>query len=147
VAALTQHPWPGNIRELRNTLERAFVLGKPVSSLLPTSDSQVEPVGGEEALDLDLEIDPDLPFREGKRQVVRAYEDAYIRIMLVRCKGNITEVARRAGLERVTVYRLIERANAEAIRRGSKRAGSRQEPDEQRPNFEFVRTEEGPKIE
>jgi transcriptional regulator of acetoin/glycerol metabolism len=37
------------------------------------------------------------------------YERRYLAAMLEECRGNISEVARRSGAERMTIYRLLRR--------------------------------------
>jgi two-component system, NtrC family, response regulator GlrR len=93
--ALRRHAWPGNVRELRNVLERAAVLSEP---LLPKSAAPA-PAG------LDLSV----PFRVGKRRLVDDYERQYVTAMLAACNGNLSEAARRAGIERISMYRTLQR--------------------------------------
>jgi transcriptional regulator with GAF, ATPase, and Fis domain len=93
IEELSSHRWPGNIRELRNTLERAASLSEPLA------------IGS----DLGKEIDLTVPLKIGRQRVMADYERRYLVAMLEECKGNISEVARRSGLERMTIYRLLRR--------------------------------------
>ena len=45
----------------------------------------------------------------GRGRLVADYERRYLAAMLDACKGNISEVARRSGAERMTIYRLLRR--------------------------------------
>jgi transcriptional regulator of acetoin/glycerol metabolism len=45
----------------------------------------------------------------GRQRLVDDYQRRYLAAMLEACKGNISEVARRSGAERVTIYRLLRR--------------------------------------
>jgi DNA-binding NtrC family response regulator len=105
--ALLRHAWPGNVRELRNTLERAVALGEPIGLHAPT----VEPAGapppatGAGPGDLDLSV----PLRVARQRVIDAWERAYVTRLLDACGGNVSEASRRAGLERMTMYRLLHR--------------------------------------
>jgi transcriptional regulator with GAF, ATPase, and Fis domain len=96
--ALAAHSWPGNVRELRNTLERAAGLAEA-----PSLDPGPPPAGATITLDLDA------PFNVGKKQLNKLYEERYLASMLDKCGGNIAEVARRSGLERMSVYRIMRR--------------------------------------
>jgi DNA-binding NtrC family response regulator len=100
LSALMRHDWPGNVRELRNTLERAVSLLEPVAPSPAPSLKGAEP---------EPQIDLAVPLRAGKQRCIEAYERAYITAMLRECSGNLTEAARRAGMDRVSVHRLLQR--------------------------------------
>src|SRR5262249_51947622 len=95
--ALAEHRWPGNVRELRNTLERAASLAAP---------PQVD-VAATAAANNMIELDFEVPLNLGRKQLTMLYERRYLQHMLERCNGNIAEVARRSGLERMSVYRIL----------------------------------------
>jgi len=99
LAALCRHAWPGNVRELRNTLERAIALAEPVrlEARAQAPESAAAP------------IDLGVPLRLGKQRLVDAYERAYVTALIAECKGNLSEAARRAGIERISLYRLLDR--------------------------------------
>jgi transcriptional regulator with GAF, ATPase, and Fis domain len=97
--ALAEHKWPGNVRELRNTLERAASLAAP-----PQPD-----MAATVAANNTIELDFDVPLNLGRKQLTMLYERRYLTHMLERCNGNIAEVARRSGLERMSVYRILRR--------------------------------------
>jgi len=94
IEELSSHRWPGNVRELRNTLERAASLSMPIS------------IGTDFSAD---EIDLTVSLKIGRQRLVADYERRYLLAMLDACKGNISEVARRSGAERMTIYRLLRR--------------------------------------
>jgi transcriptional regulator of acetoin/glycerol metabolism len=83
------------VRELRNTLERAASLAAPVSIERATAPAA--------CLDLTTTL------KIGKQQLVADYERRYLEAMLSECEGNISEVARRSGAERMTIYRIMRR--------------------------------------
>jgi DNA-binding NtrC family response regulator len=99
LGAFAEHPWPGNVRELRNTLERAANLSEP-----PRMDAQAPPPPAPSAPE-DLSV----PLGVGRQRLLAAYERRYIAAMLAACNGNITEVARRSGIGRMSVYRLLHK--------------------------------------
>jgi two-component system, NtrC family, response regulator GlrR len=94
IEELSSHRWPGNVRELRNTLERAASLSMPLS------------IGADLRAD---QIDLTVSLKIGRQRLVGDYERRYLAAMLEACKGNISEVARRSGAERMTIYRLLRR--------------------------------------
>ncbi|MGZ3407183.1 MAG: AAA-type ATPase lid domain-containing protein, partial [Polyangia bacterium] len=103
--ALMRHNWPGNVRELRNTLERAVALSEPLavgSGATPASSSS-------SAAAASTSVDLSLPLRIGRQRVVDAWEREYVTRLLDECGGNVSEASRRAGLERMSMYRLLHR--------------------------------------
>jgi DNA-binding NtrC family response regulator len=99
LAALARHDWPGNVRELRNTLERAVALAEPIRlEALPSSSAAP-------AATIDLSV----PLRLGRNRVSEAYERAYVSALLLACGGNHSEAARQAGIDRISLYRLLDR--------------------------------------
>jgi DNA-binding NtrC family response regulator len=95
---LRAHPWEGNVRELRNVLERSFVLSgadAPFQALnLWLGPSQAaSPTSA-------FHVDSGLPFKEAKEAVVEQFEAAYLPDLLSRHEGNLSAAARHAGLSR-----------------------------------------------
>ena len=95
------HPWPGNVRELRNAVERLAVLDDvPFSTpaALESGDSD----GGDP-------VDIRVPFKNAKNALTDRFERRYLTAMLEATGGNISEAARRAGIDRVYLLRLMGR--------------------------------------
>jgi two-component system nitrogen regulation response regulator NtrX len=97
---LQQHAWPGNIRELRNTVERLMLLAtsnevtaETVALALPASSA---------ALDVAFAGSGPLADR------VRAFEKQTILAELKRNHNQISNTARALGLERSHLYKKAE---------------------------------------
>lgn len=93
---LQSHNWSGNVRELRNVLERALIMAgpapiEPSHILLPRARESAR--GGGEPVDLNLE----------------AHERRLIRIALKRAAGKKTRAAELLGLTRRALYSRMER--------------------------------------
>ncbi len=89
IAALQSEGWVGNVRELRNAVERAFALGQ----------------WQEDAVDAQRLGS----FHQAREEVVRAFERDFLEALLERHAGNLSAAAREAGLARSAFYRILER--------------------------------------
>ncbi len=99
---LESYHWPGNARELLNTVQRAAVCasGREIMAediLLSTQASEAETPsqGG--------------TFQAAKQQIIAKFERNYVEGLLARHRGNITQAAREAGKERRAFGRLIKK--------------------------------------
>jgi DNA-binding NtrC family response regulator len=102
MAALVTHDWPGNVRELRNVIERAVALGVGLTAALGVGPA---PAGGRAA----PPVDPSVPFKEAKGQLIDAWERDYVTALLAACDGNVSLAARRAGMDRAYLHRVLKK--------------------------------------
>lgn len=100
--ALLRHAWPGNVRQLKNVMERISAL-HPDGRLEP-ADLDEEPLGADTAGAL-----AQLPWKEARDRYLASFEGAYARAVLARCDGNLSAAAREAGIDRKTFYQLLKR--------------------------------------
>jgi DNA-binding NtrC family response regulator len=96
------HPWPGNVRELRNAVERLAVLSD-VPFTTPSAPGSAGGAGDGPAVDIRV------PFKDAKNALTDTFERGYLTAMLEATGGNISEAARRAGIDRVYLLRLMGR--------------------------------------
>ena len=87
------HAWPGNVRELRTLVRRMIALGDVG---LPRARS-----------DRSAALRTDLPFHDAKAEWVAHFERRYLTRLLDECGGNVSEAARRSGVSRVHLTRLV----------------------------------------
>jgi DNA-binding NtrC family response regulator len=106
LARLQSHDWPGNVRELRNYLEQYVVL-EVAPPFEGTGEGAAGADGGEEA-GLIAGLDA-LPLRAAKTELVERFERRYLTRLLAESGGNVAEAARRAGVDRATVFRTLRR--------------------------------------
>src|SRR5439155_11663554 len=104
---------PGNVRELRNTLTRAVALAQTRGEPVPFA-KLVFNLGPVSAAPTPIGMDfPGLAsrtgYKEGKAQLLRSYDRAYLATILERHDNNITQAAAAAGLSRKHMYDLIKR--------------------------------------
>ncbi|HXD19156.1 MAG TPA: sigma-54 dependent transcriptional regulator [Vicinamibacterales bacterium] len=94
-------PWPGNIRELRNVLERACILSE--AGMIAERDLASALTNGSPVRAMDVDDAPDDRLSTlQRRQVERVLEET---------GGNKSEAARRLGISRRALYRRIDEMN------------------------------------
>ena len=107
LAALSSYEWPGNVRQLRNIVERLLILagddadGEITADLLPA--------------EFDLPSATELKTPEGDaimaaplREAREAFEREYLRTQVVRFGGNISRTAAFIGMERSALHRKLK---------------------------------------
>ncbi len=97
------YAWPGNVRQLKNAMERMVVLGtgeELTADLLPPEVLSNRDI----AHGSDADIDPDLPYREA----VTEFKRQLIGRVLAECGDNQTRAADRLGLQRSYLNRMIK---------------------------------------
>jgi transcriptional regulator with GAF, ATPase, and Fis domain len=118
MAMLARYDFPGNVRELRNVVERWAVLG---ASLPPGLDETPAPaVASPEAPE--AAASPDallaLPYHEARDAWTERFERAFVREALRRSGGNVSRAARDAGVDRRHLQRLMARFSIRADEQG-----------------------------
>lgn len=107
--ALQARPWPGNVRELQNAIEHAVVFLEPGAQMGPEdipSIKDARPV--QTTMPLDFEW-MDEPYHEARDRVTAEFERRYLMWIVNRANGNMSKAARIAGIDRTTIYRLMEK--------------------------------------
>jgi DNA-binding NtrC family response regulator len=104
---LRNYPWPGNLRELRNLVQRLLILGsapevtiEEVELALGNTSTPIErPSQGSS-----LGIDFNQPLREAREQ----FERAYLLHQLGEAGGSVGKLAKMVGMERTHLYRKLK---------------------------------------
>jgi DNA-binding NtrC family response regulator len=101
--ALLGQPWPGNVRQLKNVMERLAALH--AGGILEPEDiaDETQPAGETGHLS-------SLPWKEARDRYLASFELSYAQALLARCAGNISAAAREAGVDRKTFYALLRRS-------------------------------------
>ena len=115
VATLQIHDWPGNVRQLRNNVERLMILAtgdpnEPITSeMLPAevaAAGAVASIGSERIIAL--------PLREARE----VFEREYLNAQIVRFGGNISRTANFIGMERSALHRKLKSLGVAPARLG-----------------------------
>jgi transcriptional regulator with GAF, ATPase, and Fis domain len=114
LAALAAHDWPGNIRELRNVLDRAIYIatagGERELKLLDL------PVTAAVANQGPTAFDAKKSYREVRDEFEADFERRYVGWLLDRHAGNISAAAREAKMDRKHLYDLARRHGLRSAR-------------------------------
>lgn len=100
-AALNYHPWPGNIRELENVLERAVMLSDEGILAVEHLPLQIqEAYRQQQGAKVEKMATPDFSLKEVEKQAIKAALEA--------AAGNISQAAKKLGIGRNTLYRKMK---------------------------------------
>jgi DNA-binding NtrC family response regulator len=136
---LQAHEWPGNVRQLENAVYRAIVLADgpyltphdfpAISGLKPAAPAEpppmpanADPIAGAglpSAAELVAERPADAPVRildeRGHLRTLEEIERDLIQLAIAIYSGHMTEVARRLGIGRSTLYRKVREHGVEGV--------------------------------
>ena len=124
VAFLQTMPWPGNVRQLRNVLERILILGDgdtPITAAeLPKTEEQGQPEG---RLMLSGAL-ATMPLREARE----LFEREYLLTQINRFGGNISRTAAFVGMERSALHRKLKSLGVVTANKAGGRVAFVEEP-------------------
>ena len=109
MAVLQAHDWPGNIRQLRNNIERLLILTKGeddaviTADLLPSEIGETVPSipgGSDEASEQIMS----LPLKKARE----VFEREYLKAQINRFGGNVSRTAEFVGMERSALHRKLK---------------------------------------
>jgi two-component system nitrogen regulation response regulator NtrX len=107
IASLGAHPWPGNIRELGNLIERLTIIGQG-----PVTRIELDPMLGSARsarLTTPSGERPLTPLSASIGAALEAYERDLIESALAASQGNVSEAARRLRTDRSNLHRRMRR--------------------------------------
>ncbi len=112
---LRNYPWPGNVRELKDVVKRLLILGGGEEIGLAEVEAQLqsETTGVEPLIEQDLLA---MPLREARKR----FERAYLQQQLILCDGKVGRLAKRVGMERTHLYRMLRSLDIDFRRRPNK---------------------------
>jgi two-component system response regulator AtoC len=106
---LRRYSWPGNVRELQNVVERMVSLSNGrvmgVEDLPGYLHEEEAPAGD------GMVMPADLTLREARQHWMELFEKKYLVELINKYNGNISRVARKAGVHRMTIYRMLKQYN------------------------------------
>ena len=94
ISELQRGAWPGNVRQLRNHLERIVLLGA-APEFAKMVDSSI--------------VDPNMSYAEARKIAILHFEKKYVTALYDQHGGNVSAAARHAGVHRVYLHQLLKR--------------------------------------
>ena len=105
LATLQVRAWPGNLRQLRNNVERMLILASGSPSEPITADMlPAEATVSDQVVSLGAERMIALPLREARE----VFEREYLNAQMLRFSGNISRTAAFIGMERSALHRKLK---------------------------------------
>ncbi len=105
MAAMQTYEWPGNVRQLRNVVERTVILTpRDKLALIETDMLPPEILSGRMAGDSGMSSLMGVPLREAREN----FEREYLRVQIRRFSGNISRTASFIGMERSALHRKLK---------------------------------------
>ena len=99
---LRSYAWPGNIRELRNLVQRLLILGSGEEIELAEVEQAIsaQPAAG-------MQQGPAIPYDLPLREARELFEKSYLMHQLEEVGGSVGKLAKRVGMERTHLYRKL----------------------------------------
>ena len=115
LAALTRYRWPGNVRELSNAIEFALTLSsgavidaEQLPSYVPASRREAPAPVATTAQAL---INTEVPYSQARADTLREFERGYLEELMRVTDGNLSAAARRSGIDRSNLRRMLRQHN------------------------------------
>ncbi len=107
---LRNHPWHGNVRELKNLVQRLLILGAGSEI---TQEEVESSLGFPELGGIIGGLESPVSFNQPLRQAREEFERVYLEYQLKQHEGNISRMAKEVGMERTHLYRKLKSLDIE----------------------------------
>ncbi|UCE90642.1 MAG: sigma-54-dependent Fis family transcriptional regulator [Pseudomonadota bacterium] len=114
---LRNYHWPGNIRELKNLVQRLLIVGVGDEITLEEIETALGAAGPEPSAAVIPSAGFELPLREARER----FERAYFEYHLEKTGGSVGKVASLSGLERTHLYRKLKSLGIDAKQKARER--------------------------
>ncbi|TAJ92177.1 MAG: sigma-54-dependent Fis family transcriptional regulator [Gammaproteobacteria bacterium] len=104
---LRMYSWPGNVREIKNLVQRLLIIGASDTIDLPDVEKSLGEQPGKEKVESLYNFD--MPLRDARDR----FEKAYLEHQLKLYNGSVSKIAKVAGMERTHLYRKLKSLNIE----------------------------------
>jgi len=101
---LLHYPWPGNVLEVRNLVQRLLILGASEEIMVEEVDAAL---GARSALATEVQQWQEHVFELPLREAREAFERTYLLHQLKHAGGSVSKLSQRIGMERTHLYRKL----------------------------------------
>jgi two-component system nitrogen regulation response regulator NtrX len=126
-AMLQTMPWPGNVRQLRNVIERVLILGEGTGPIDARELPVQEPAGDTDGKMVLGGAMATLPLREARE----LFEREYLLTQINRFGGNISRTASFVGMERSALHRKLKSLGVVSTAKGGRMVRLDEEEEEE----------------
>ena len=105
--ALIGYEWPGNIRELKNIIERLCIMANDNCIVLEDIPQEIR--GSQSNFTIDFTWGEELSFKDAKDKWIEHFEKDFLAKALKKHSGNISKAAEKCGVNRRTFHRLMSK--------------------------------------
>ena len=106
---LRRAPWKGNVRELRNVIEHLAVMSEPGVTIGPDDVVFMDEMDFGGSGSGPLVGLTDMDYHSAREHVLSRFEVDYLSHVVAAANAYISDAARVAGVDRTTLYRLMEK--------------------------------------
>jgi two-component system nitrogen regulation response regulator NtrX len=106
---LRNYPWHGNVRELKNLVQRVLILGAGEEIDQDEIEAALGSAPKVQSAGVESPVSFDQPLREAREQ----FEKAYLEYQLEKHSGNVSKMAKEVGMERTHLYRKLRSLGVE----------------------------------
>jgi DNA-binding NtrC family response regulator len=107
--SLQERVWSGNVRELQNAIEHSVVLLDAGCDIEPENVMSLDETHQSDVAVPVSTYQDDEAYHSARDRIVAQFEKNYLRWLVSRARGNMSKAARIAGVDRTTLYRLMEK--------------------------------------
>ena len=104
--SLKAYAWPGNIRELENSIEQAYILGSPYSLTMDCLPKEIIESVAKPAM---IPVDINNSLADIRRKAIEIAEKSYLRELLARHQGIINKASADAGITTRQLHKLLSK--------------------------------------
>jgi DNA-binding NtrC family response regulator len=109
IRSLESRPWRGNVRELQNAIEHAVVLLDPGAEVQPDDIPVVEGTALPSGALFSMDDPKGEKYHVARERILADFERRYLNWLVDRAGTNMSKAAKLAGVDRTTLYRLMEK--------------------------------------
>ena len=114
IRKLQNMSWPGNIRQLKNTIERALILGGSKAIINPDDIFEFVETEKNNFQNNVLDFSSDFFANKSLRSAREEFERAYLKYQISKFGGNVSKTASYVGMERSALHRKMKLLNIES---------------------------------